>query len=508
MRRTLLLAAVVVGVVLLAVGPALSARPYQPRAVDFEMAPPALSAAGSGPVRSPVLRAPKRFNLVGLRWSGSAEPRIAMRVRRTGGSWSRWVPVGAGADHGPDAGSGERDTAGGASDPVWAGEADELQYRLSRRVSGLRLHFVNTLGTATAAERARTALRRAANAGVRLAARVLGTADADAQDPQPEIAPRAAWENGQCQPRSAPAYREVKVAFVHHTVSANEYTAEQVPAMLLSICRYHRNSNGWNDVGYNFLVDKFGRLWEGRAGGIDRPVVGAHTTGMNTQSFAVSNIGDHSTIPAGEPAMEAMSRLIRWKLPLHGQPTTGTVAVVSNGGSNSHFEPGEEAMLERVSGHRDANSTACPGQALYDQLPQLRERVAGAPVAERPPAQVSLDRPPKKVAKKTNLKMRGRVDPAKQSLSILVEKKVGQRWQRFYGRTVPAKQDGSFLKKVRFRHEGLYRVTALFGGDGSNAPAKSRTFHVRVPHRGGSTSGEPTTGPPYEAPPGGGAAPQ
>ena len=507
MRRTLLLAAVVVGVLVLVAAPALSLRPYQPRALDFEMAGPSLGAAGAGhPVESPVLRAPKRFNLVGLKWNGSAEPRISMRVRRAGGDWSEWVRVGTGAEHGPDPGTGERDVAGGASDPIWAGEADEVQYRLSRRVPGLRLHFVNTRGTATAAERAKSALRRAAQSGFATAASLLGVADAGAQDAQPEIAPRSAWENGQCQPRSAPAYREVKVAFVHHTVSANEYTAEQVPAMLLSICRYHRNSNGWNDVGYNFLVDKFGRLWEGRAGGMDKPVVGAHTEGMNTQSFAVSNIGDHSTVPAGEPALEAMSRLIRWKLPLHGQPTTGTVTVVSNGGGGSHFGPGEEATLERVSGHRDANRTACPGQALYDQLPSLRERVAGAPVAERPPAQVTLDRPPKRVAKKTNVKMRGRVDPPKQSLSILVEKKVGKRWQRFYGRTVPARSDGSFLKKVRFRHEGLYRVTALFGGDGSNAPARSRTFHVRVPHKGGSTSGEPQ--PPYSEPnPSGGASP-
>ena len=494
MRRTLLLAAGVAGVLLAVVAPALSVRPYQPKAVDFEMAGPALQAAGSGPVESPVLRAPKRFNLVGLRWDGETEPRISMRVRREGGRWTRWVAVGAAAEHAPDPGTGERSRAQGTSDPVWAGEADELQYRLSRRVRGLRLHFVNTRGTATAAERAKTAVRRAAQAGFRTVASVLGAADAGAQDPQPEIAPRSAWENGQCRPRSAPAYREVKVAFVHHTVSANEYTAEQVPAMLLSICRYHRNSNGWNDVGYNFLVDKYGRLWEGRAGGVDKAVVGAHTAGMNTQSFAVSNIGDHSTLPAGEPALEAMSRLIRWKLPLHGQPTTGTVTVVSNGGGGSHFEPGEEATLERVSGHRDANSTACPGQALYDQLPGLRERVAGAPVAPRPPAQVSLDRPPKRVAKKTNVKMRGRVDPAKQSLSILVEKKVGQRWQRFYGRTVPAKADGSWLKKVRFRHEGLYRVTALFGGDGTHAAAKSKSYHVRVPRPPKSSS------PPYRSP--------
>ena len=500
MRRTLLLSAVVVGVLVLVAAPALSLRPYQPRALDFEMAAPALvQKAGSGPVESPVVRAPKRFNLVGMRWSGQGEPRISMRVRRSGGAWSDWVRVGAGSEHAPDPGTGERHVAGGASDPVWAGEADELQYRLSRRVSGVRLHFVNTRGTATAADRAKTALRSTAQAGFSRIATLLGAADAGAQDPQPEIAPRSAWEGGQCQPRSAPAYREVKLAFVHHTVSANDYTAEQVPAILLSVCRYHRNSNGWNDMGYNFLVDKFGRLWEGRAGGVDKPVVGAHTEGMNTQSFAVSNIGDHSTLPAGEPAMEAMTRLIRWKLPLHGQPTSGTVTVVSNGGGGSHFAAGEEATLERVSGHRDANSTACPGQALYDQLPSLRERVAGAPVAPRPAAVVTLQKPPKHVAKKTNVKMRGSVTPAKQSLSILVEKKVRNRWQRFYGRTVPARADGSFLKKVRFRDVGLYRVTALFGGDGANAPAKSKTYHVRVPRKGGSTSGEPEP-PPYSDP--------
>jgi uncharacterized protein with LGFP repeats len=328
-------------------------------------------------------------------------------------------------------------------------------------------------------------------------------ADADAQDPQPEIAPRSTWENGQCTPRSAPAYREVKVAFVHHTVSANEYTAEQVPAMLLSICRYHRNSNGWSDMGYNFLVDKYGRLWEGRAGGIDKAVVGAHTEGMNTQSFAVSNIGDHSTLPAGEPAMEAMARLIRWKLPLHGQPTSGTVTVVSNGGGGSRFAAGEEATLERVSGHRDANNTACPGQALYDQLPQLRERVAGAPVAARPAPAVSMTRPPKHVAKQALVKLRGSIEPHTQSISVLVEKKQRSTWQRFYGRTVAVRADGTFTKKVRFRYEGLYRASFVFGGDGSYAPARSKVYHVRVPRSGGSSgSGEGGTSgaPPYQPP--------
>ena len=495
MRRTLLLAAVAVGALLLVVGPALSVRPYQPRAIDFELSAPELGAARSGPLDSGVVRAPKRFNMVGLRWRGDAEPRISMRVRRAGGRWSPWVRVGSGVGHGPDAGSGEG-RGGGASDPVWAGEADELQYRLSRRVPGLRLHFVNTTGSATPGERVRTTLRRAANAGLRTVAGLVGTRDAGAQDPQPEIAPRASWDPAnQCPPRSSAAYREVKLAFVHHTVNANEYSAEQVPALILGMCRYHRNSHGWNDLGYNFVADRFGRLWEGRAGGIDQPVVGDHTTVMNTQSFAVSNIGTFSNLPVIEEAMQAMTRLIRWKLPLHGQPTSGEVTVVSNGGSGSHYAPGEQATLNRVSGHRDANSTSCPGQALYDQLPNLRERVAGAPVAPRPEPSVTLRRPPKRVAKKALVKMRGSIDPPKQSVSILVEKKNRSAWQRFYGRTFAVRADGTFSKKVRFRHVGLYRVTALFGGDGAHAPARSRTYHVRVPRSGGSSSP-----PPYQAP--------
>lgn len=510
MRRTLLfLAAAGLSALLLTAAPALSVRQYQPRAVDFELASPALHASSAGgPVESPKLAAPRRFNLVGLRWSGSGEPpHISIRFRRDGAAWSRWTQVGAGHDHAPDAGTGEGGGGGGGSDPVWAGEADHVQYRLSRRVSGLRLHFVNTTGTATADDRVRTALRGAANAGVRTIAALAGVRDADAQDPQPEIVPRSAWEGGQCAPRSAPAYREVKLAFVHHTVNPNEYAAEDVPAMMLAMCRYHRNSRGWNDLGYNFVVDRFGRIWEGRAGGIDKPVVGAHTEGMNTQSFGVSNLGTYSDVPVSEETMQALTRLMRWKLPLHGQPTSGPVTVVSNGGSGSHFAAGEEATLDRISGHRDANSTGCPGQVLYDQLPDLRQRSAGAPVQERPAPALSLQRPAKRIAKGTNVKLRGGIDPPKASLSVLVEKKVGKKWARWFGRTVPARADGTFLKKVRFRHEGLYRVAALFGGDGSNGPGRSRTYHVRVPHRGGSTSSEPP--PPYSDPgtQTGGAAP-
>ena len=120
-----------------------------------------MSAASAGRVVSRPLRAPARFNLVGLRWRGRSEPRVSVRVRRDGRRWSRWQALDAHADHNPDPRSGERAVA--ASDPLWVGEADQVQYTLSRRVPALRLHFVNVNGTATARERVATTLRRAAN---------------------------------------------------------------------------------------------------------------------------------------------------------------------------------------------------------------------------------------------------------------------------------------------------------------------------------------------------------
>ena len=127
------------------------------------------------------LRAPARFNLVGLRWRGRAEPRVALRVRRDGRRWCAGSALEAHADHNPDRGTGERSVA--ASDPLWVGEADQVQYRLSRRVPGLRLHFVNVEGTATPGERVRTALRRAANTAVSTVAAAVTGGSANAQAP-------------------------------------------------------------------------------------------------------------------------------------------------------------------------------------------------------------------------------------------------------------------------------------------------------------------------------------
>jgi hypothetical protein len=187
---------------------------------------------------------------------------------------------------------------------------------------------------------------------------------------------RADWGGDGCEPRTTPSYGEVQLAFVHHTVNANDYAPEDSAGIVLGICRYHRDHNKWNDLGYNFLVDRYGQIFEGRAGGIDQAVIGAQAEGYNRLSTGIATIGDFGALAPDAPAMEALAKLIAWKLSLHGMPCEGQVTVTSGGGSTNRYANGAPVVLERISGHRDGDKTTCPGQALYDQLPALRARAS------------------------------------------------------------------------------------------------------------------------------------
>ena len=169
----------------------------------------------------------------------------------------------------------------------------------------------------------------------------------------------------------------MQLAFVHHTVSANTYAPEDSARIVLAIAKYHRDTNGWKDIGYNFLVDRYGQVFEGREGGIDQAVVGAQAGGWNSQSTGIATIGDFDAASLPAPALAVLARLIAWKLSLHGAAISGTVALVSGGGSENLFPYGQQVSLPRVSGHRDGCRTGCPGAALYGQLDDLRRRVVG-----------------------------------------------------------------------------------------------------------------------------------
>ncbi|WP_320670410.1 N-acetylmuramoyl-L-alanine amidase [Patulibacter defluvii] len=423
------------------------------------------------------LRAPRRFDLLGgsldaLRGSG-----VEVRTRPRGGRWSRWTAL---SDHGGHAPDGERSAI---SDPVWFGGADELQLRTRRQP---RHDLALELVSVPAAEQragARATARAVAEGGVHVAApRNAGEATATLRAAQPTIVPRAAWA-GNLKPKSGPDMGQVQVAFVHHTVNGNTYQPEQSAGIVRAIAEYHMRSNGWNDIGYNFLVDRFGQIFEGRAGGIDQPVVGAQAVGWNSLSTGIAIIGTFDGEPAPDAALNAVAALIRWKLPLHGAPTAGTVPLVSVGGAGNRWAKGATVAMNRVSGHQDGCSTDCPGRALYGQLPTLRSRVGGS--AGPPPTTLSLDVQKEIVEYGGTLGVSGRLAIGGAGVGgsqVVVEKKSPS------GQWVPmatATTDGSGNWDARVRWKRSSPIRARSGGVVSKqaTPPIAPKFSLTQPSR-------------------------
>ncbi|HEX2162075.1 MAG TPA: N-acetylmuramoyl-L-alanine amidase, partial [Thermoleophilaceae bacterium] len=491
MGRALAIAAIALVAALgVVAAPALSTKPYRPEPVDFAVAAGGVLGdpdPSEGVVSEPI-EAPKRFNLVGLTWSDGApveghgsEPALAMRTRTDDGEWSRWAPVTAHAEDGPDPGSDEAHAAG-MSNPVWAGEADWVQYRSSERLGGVRLHFVNTDGTATAADSVKSALRGAANTAVTTAAGLLSAELAGAQDTQPEIVPRSSWAGNDCPPRTGAVYGEVRAAYVHHTVNINDYSRAEAPQVVLGICRYHRNTNGWNDVGYNFLVDRFGTLYEGRAGGVGAAVVGAQAEGFNSYSTGIANIGTFSSVPQSDEALAAMARLIRWKLPLHGYPTNGTAVMQSAGGGTNRYSAGTTVRVPRVLGHRDTNATECPGTTLYSQLEELRSMVAGvAPTGVGTNIAAELDAPRSAIDYGDEATVSGtlttRDGAPVPGQPVTVQARVDGTWRT--SSTPVTAADGSFAATVKPRVNRQLRVRFAGSGELRSSVTPTLTLAVR-----------------------------
>ncbi|QHY99078.1 N-acetylmuramoyl-L-alanine amidase [Streptomyces sp. S4.7] len=193
----------------------------------------------------------------------------------------------------------------------------------------------------------------------------------------PAVEPRTFWQE-RPPPRRKPerTANEVKAVFIHHTSGPNDYTRPEVPGLIRSFAVDHVDSRQWDDIGYNFLVDRGGIIYEGRAGGIANPVVGAHTVGFNIATVGIAAIGDFSDgTPVPEPMVDSLARLIAWKLGLYGVDPRGTAVLVSTNDA-SRYEKGTRQIFRTVSGHRDGYSTRCPGGALYAELPRIRARAA------------------------------------------------------------------------------------------------------------------------------------
>nr|WP_297425899.1 N-acetylmuramoyl-L-alanine amidase [uncultured Actinotalea sp.] len=317
---------------------------------------------------------------VGLSWDAAgAAPDVRMRSRGDG-AWGPWVTLEQ-ADEVPDAGTADAvraATARAATDPVWLGDAtDQVQLSFGVRPgagpAGLSLLLVGSpeeppapvTGPSAATDDAGGTgeLRLAQEAGAGFAAL-----------PARRVISRAEWgAPGQvCAPDVAGTLTHV---VLHHTAGSNSYaTVAQAMQQLRNDALYHINGRGWCDIGYNFVVDKWGNIYEGRAGSASAPVIGVHAGGFNTRSLGISMLGTYGTVAPSAAVQESVAWLAAWRLGAYFRDPAGTVRITTPGGENSSVPAGATVTLPVVFGHRDVAYTACPGNAGYATLPWIRSR--------------------------------------------------------------------------------------------------------------------------------------
>ncbi|MCW2950500.1 MAG: cspA [Thermoleophilia bacterium] len=369
-RAVIVLALAATQLSVLAVAPTLRAEVATPATVVVRTV--AVSSFDARARRATVTL-PIRADLVGASWTGAATG-LQIRTRAASGHWSAWTEVDDDGD-GPDPASRESRRLRGLralTTPLWVGGADRVEVRTAQTAGNVRnveLTAVNVTGTSNAHQRITTRVRS-------MVSRALGSAHSQSGQAVP-IAPaihgRASW--GAAPPAATPGYAaRVQGVVIHHTASTNNYRCAQVPALLRGFQRYHQANNGWNDIGYNFLVDRCGGVWEGRAGGIIRAVIGAHTAGFNTGTVGIALIGSYAASKPTKAQLAAIDRLVAWRLDVAHVQVNGAMTLTAR--SSDKFPVGTQVTRRAVVGHRDLFPTSCPGSTAYGALSGVSTRAA------------------------------------------------------------------------------------------------------------------------------------
>lgn len=398
----------------------------------------ALKTSADGGSASLAPRDTEPFSLLGVTWTDPAAKvtgRVEARTRSAAtGEWTGWLPLDTEVDGRTEAGrSGVR----GTTEPRWVGPSDGVEVRVSTAdgaraglPEGLRLDTVDPGGDP--APLASDTAPSGAEPSPLAAEPAAFTADEHPSDepspgeeppvtppaeepgatptsptpsasptttptgspsptvppappstvPQPPVVSRTDWKADESLSSEAPDYLDgVKAVFVHHTAQTNAYSCADSAAIVRGLHAYHVKSQGWKDLGYNFVVDKCGTVFEGRKGGVDRPVMGAHTYGFNRDTTGIAVIGMYTDTRAATAATTAVARVAAWKLGQYRGDPAGSVQLTAGANGKNfagkQFTAGQAYPFQQISGHRDGFNTECPGGSLYAQLPAVRSLAAG-----------------------------------------------------------------------------------------------------------------------------------
>ncbi|BBX75516.1 LGFP repeat-containing protein [Mycobacterium shinjukuense] len=334
------------------------------------------------------------FSLVALT-GDLAGTSTRVRAQRPDGSWGPWYQAEYQASA-PDAGTaaaaegGEPAMGPRSTDPVFVGTTTTVQLAVTRPIDAPVTQ--PPPGGTTEGSRGGLGYRPATKErpfGQNISAILISPPRAPAgtqwtpptgvtmPGQAPPIIGRAEWGADESLRCGSPQYdRKVRAAVLHHTAGSNDYSPLESAGIVKAIYTYHSKTLGWCDIAYNALVDKYGQVFEGSAGGLTKAVEGFHTGGFNRDTWGVAMIGNFDDTPPTPVQLRTVGRLLGWRLGLDDVDPKSTVDLESEGGSYTTFSGGAIAKLPAIFTHRDVGKTDCPGNAGYALMDEIRDIAA------------------------------------------------------------------------------------------------------------------------------------
>ena len=298
--------------------------------------------------------------MVGADWGGGHQV-VEVRASRDG-TWGPWYAFDTHVEHGPDVGTDEDERSVAMSEPVWTGPADLFQFRSSAPLPRLDVSTVAMVG----------------GGGLEWTPDAAGNGAAQALAARPAIRTRASWGADESFRNDDPkVHQDARFAIIHHVGGGNwpegdiENGCAYADDWIRGIYAYHTNSRNYDDIAYNFVVDPCGNVWEGRTGGVENAVQGAHASGFNQGSVGVLALGTFSgdtPDPVTPELLNGITRLLAWKFDVHHVDPDGTTTEIAGGGGSSRYDDGDLVVLPVISAHQVQNATSCPGNDLMAAL--------------------------------------------------------------------------------------------------------------------------------------------